>query len=98
MPETMPFCVESLKGLRAPMLLCDITVLFWVLFMLVAVAFEARFTDDCPVWFMSFFPPAGVFKLGIVLFMLATRAIKVFPITLWSSFAEPVVCALGFLS
>ena len=91
MPETMPFWVESLNGLVMPRAPCESVVLLAVLFMLVAVTFEARFTDDCPVWFMSFFPAGTAFSAGIVLFMLATRLMRVWPITDESSLALAVV-------
>lgn len=55
--------------------------------MLAAVAFEARFTEEPTVFSILPLPPA---KDGIVRFMLATRAIRVCPITEESSLEEKV--------
>lgn len=87
MPDTMPFWVVSLKGLVMPIWVKDIAVLFWVPLMLVAVAFDAKFTDELAVWPISFLPLPTA-SAGMVLFMFATRAIRVCPSTLWSSLAE----------
>ena len=50
--------------------------MFWVPLILVAVAFDARFTELI-VWPISFFPVTAIG--GIVLFMFCTRAIRVYP-------------------
>lgn len=77
MPETMPLSVVFLNGLVTPKAVWDIAppvLLFWVPVMLVAVAFEARLTEELPVAPKSFLP---LMPAGIVLFMLAMRDIRV---------------------
>ena len=50
MPETMPFCVDSLNGLvKVFKFWYDDTVFCAVLFMLVAVAFDAKLTEEFAV-------------------------------------------------
>ena len=85
MPETIPLSVVFLNGLVTPNAVWDMAppvLLFWVPVMLVAVAFEARLTDELPVAPMSFLP---LIPAGIVLFMFAMRDISVWPIAVTSS-------------
>lgn len=76
MPDTMPLAVESLKGLVTPIAVELIAVFVWVAPMLAFVAFEAKLTEELPVLPIDSLP-GFIYRLGMVLFMFATRAMRV---------------------